>query len=58
MRLTGVLLLGLGTIAGQLVGALLLDVFVPATGEQLSATAVAGTALTLVAVAAVPARRL
>lgn len=60
VRLTGVLLLGLGTIAGQLVGALLLDVFVPATGEQLSATAVAGTALTLVAVAvaAVPARRL
>jgi transporter family-2 protein len=60
VRLTGVLLLGLGTISGQLVGALLLDVFVPATGEQLSATAVAGTALTLVAVAvaALPARRL
>lgn len=60
VRLTGVLLLGLGTIAGQLVGALLLDVFVPVTGEQLTATAVAGTALTLVAmaVAALPSRRL
>lgn len=59
VRLTGVLLLGLGTIAGQLVGALLLDAFVPATGEQLTATAVAGTALTLVAVAvaALPSRR-
>lgn len=59
VRLTGVLLLGLGTIGGQLVGALLLDVFVPATGEQLTATAVAGTALTLVAVAvaALPSRR-
>lgn len=59
VRLTGVLLLGLGTIAGQLVGALLLDLLVPATGEQLTTTAVAGTALTLVAVAvaALPSRR-
>lgn len=59
VRLTGVLLLGLGTIAGQLVGALLLDVFVPVAGQQLTATTVAGTALTLVAVAvaALPSRR-
>lgn len=59
VRLTGVLLLGLGTIAGQLVGALLLDMVVPVTGEHLTVPAVAGTALTLlaVAVAALPSRR-
>lgn len=57
--LTGVLLLGLGTVAGQLVGALLLDLFIPADGDHLTAATVAGTALTLVAVAvaALPARR-
>lgn len=56
--LTGVLLLGLGTVAGQLVGALLLDLFIPADGDHLTAATVAGTALTLVAVAvaALPAR--
>lgn len=57
--LTGVLLLGLGTVVGQLVGALLLDLFIPADGDHLTAATVAGTALTLVAVAvaALPARR-
>ena len=56
--LTGVLLLGLGTVAGQLVGALLLDVFLPAAGSQVTAVTTAGTALTLVAmvVATLPAR--
>lgn len=59
VRLTGVLLFGLGAIGGQLVGALLLDLFVPAAGEQLAATTVAGAALALVAmvIAALPTRR-
>ncbi len=48
--ITGVLLLGLGTVAGQLVGALLLDLFLPAGDNQLTATTLIGTALTLVAV--------
>lgn len=47
---TGVLLLGLGTVAGQLVGALLLDVFVPVGSDHLTVNTVLGTALTLVAV--------
>ncbi len=55
---TGVLLLGLGTVAGQPTGALLLDVFAPAAADRISVVTVAGTVLTLVAVAiaAVPAR--
>lgn len=61
--ITGVLLLGLGTVAGQLVGALLLDLFVPAEAGHLTATTLIGTALTLVAVTvialptALPGRR-
>ena len=53
------LLLGLGAVTGQLVGALLLDLFAPAAGEPLPATTLAGTGLALVAVvlAAVPTRR-
>lgn len=47
---TGVLLLGVGTVAGQLVGALLLDLVLPAAGAHLTATALFGTALTLLAV--------
>jgi transporter family-2 protein len=56
--ITGVLLLGLGTVAGQLVGALLLDLFLPTGGDQLTATTLIGTALTLVAVTviALPSR--
>lgn len=52
----GVLLLALGTISGQLVVALLLDVVVPADGHPLALTTIIGTAITLVAlaVAAVP----
>ncbi len=57
--ITGVLLLGLGTVAGQLIGALLLDLFVPAGHGHLTATTLIGTALTLVAVTviALPGRR-
>jgi bacterial/archaeal transporter family-2 protein len=56
--ITGVLLLGLGTVAGQLIGALLLDLFLPTGGDQLTATTLMGTALTLVAVTviALPSR--
>lgn len=50
VRWTGVLLLGLAAIAGQLIGAVLLDVFLPAGGRPLSPDTVAGTALALVAV--------
>ncbi len=59
VRITGVLLLGLGTIAGQLVMSLVLDLTVPAVGHTVAWTTVAGTALTLVAVgiASLPARR-
>lgn len=59
VRWTGVLLLGLGTVAGQLLGALLLDAFVPAVqdlpaspavDDSLPAATVAGAALALTAV--------
>lgn len=58
VRYTGVLLLGLGMIAGQLVGALLLDVFAPATPDGIATSTVVGVLLTLVAVgvAAMPDR--
>ena len=45
----GVLLLALGTISGQLLASLLLDLVVPAAGHPLVWTTIAGTALTLVA---------
>ncbi|MFI9814885.1 DMT family transporter [Saccharothrix variisporea] len=59
VRWIGVLLVGLAQVAGQLVGALAVDVIAPAAGTQLSATTVVGTVLTLlaVAVAALPSRR-
>ncbi|GAA5026919.1 DMT family transporter [Actinopolymorpha pittospori] len=59
VRITGVLLLGLASVAGQLIGALVLDALLPASGTELSPTTVLGTVLTLVAVAiaAAPARR-
>jgi transporter family-2 protein len=55
----GVLLLGLGTIAGQLVTSLVIDQIAPAAGQTTAVTTVVGTGLTLVAVgiAAVPARK-
>ncbi len=50
VAITGVLLLGLGVVAGQLLAALLLDLVLPVGNNQLSTTTLLGTALTLVAV--------
>ncbi|WP_083752249.1 DMT family transporter [Saccharothrix sp. ALI-22-I] len=50
VRWIGVLLVGLCQVAGQLVGALAVDVIAPAAGGQLSAVTVVGTALALIAV--------
>jgi transporter family-2 protein len=50
VRWTGVLLLGMSSVAGQLIGAVLLDLFVPAEGAELSVTSVVGIVLTMVAV--------
>jgi len=50
VRILGVLLLGLATIAGQLVMSLALDFVVPSDGHIVVATTVVGTLLTLVAV--------
>ena len=47
----GVLVLGLGTISGQLIVALLLDLILPADGHPLDITTVVGTVITLVALA-------
>lgn len=59
VRFTGVLVLGLGTIAGQLIASIMLDIVVPPEGHVLTATTVVGAALALVAVAiaSLPARR-
>ncbi|MBB5871648.1 transporter family-2 protein [Allocatelliglobosispora scoriae] len=51
VRHIGVLLLGLGMIAGQVSGALILDQFAPGRAGQPSASTLLGAALTLVAVA-------
>jgi bacterial/archaeal transporter family-2 protein len=56
VRRTGVLLLGLSMISGQLVGALVLDEIAPEPGGRPAANIVLGIALTLVAIA-VAARR-
>jgi transporter family-2 protein len=50
VRITGVLLLSLGLVAGQLTGALLLDLVAPTAAESLSVHQFIGTGLTLVAV--------
>ncbi len=50
VRFLGVLLLSLGTIAGQLIASLILDIVIPAKGHELALTTVIGTLLTLVAV--------
>ncbi|MER7167487.1 DMT family transporter [Micromonospora sp. NPDC000207] len=58
--LTGVLLLGLATIAGQIVGAVALDLILPTAASQPGPTTLMGAALTLVAVlvaALAPVRR-
>ncbi|MFC3380987.1 DMT family transporter [Couchioplanes azureus] len=59
VRYTGVLLLGLGMIAGQVSGALLLDRMVPGAAGPPGVNTVLGAALALVAVAVAvaPARR-
>lgn len=58
VRHTGVLLLGLGAIAGQLLMSLALDFLAPVAGRGVEWTTVLGTALTLAAVliAAIPSR--
>ncbi|MBW4704869.1 MULTISPECIES: DMT family transporter [unclassified Micromonospora] len=50
VRFTGVLLLGLATIAGQVVGAVVLDVVLPTAASHPGPATLAGAALTLVAV--------
>ncbi|WP_406037959.1 DMT family transporter [Micromonospora sp. NBC_00898] len=50
VRFTGVLLLGLATIAGQIVGAVLLDLVLPTAASRPGPTTLLGAALTLVAV--------
>ncbi|MBB4912135.1 DMT family transporter [Actinophytocola algeriensis] len=50
VRVIGVLLLGMSSVAGQLTGAVLLDLFVPAEGTELSVTSLVGIVLTMVAV--------
>ena len=50
VRFTGVLLLGLGAIAGQLAASLAFDLLLPVSGRALEWTTIVGTALTLVAI--------
>jgi transporter family-2 protein len=58
VRTIGVLLLGMCMVAGQLLGAVLLDLLVPERGAHLTFASALGTAITLVAVvvAAIPRR--
>lgn len=59
VRWTGVLLFGMASVAGQLIGAVLLDLLLPVSGVQLAPSTLVGTGLTLLAVliAALPGRR-
>jgi len=50
VRTTGVLLLGLAIVAGQLLCALAIDLISPTSGHPLTLTTIGGTALALVAV--------
>lgn len=50
VRVTGVLVLGMSSVAGQLIGAVLLDVIVPTSGSALNATSLIGVGVTMVAV--------
>lgn len=47
----GVLLLGLSTVAGQLIGSMLLDALLPAAGEGLAASTVVACVVALLAIA-------
>ena len=60
LRHIGILLTGLGMIAGQLIGSLLLDWLLPSPGSAIYIETVLGTGLTLVAIviAALPGPRL
>ncbi|MER5886237.1 DMT family transporter [Streptomyces sp. NPDC001941] len=51
VRRLGVLVLGLCTISGQLIGSLALDLLLPHGGAEVTAATVAGAALALVAIA-------
>lgn len=57
VRITGVFLLSLAVVSGQLLCALALDVFAPTGSLEVAGTTIAGTALSLVAVAVVGIRR-
>jgi len=59
VRSTGVLLMGLALLAGQLAGSVLLDLFVPVPGTGIHLVTIVGTALVFVAVlvAVSPTRR-
>jgi transporter family-2 protein len=59
VRVVGVFVLGLGTIAGQLIGSLFIDLFLPATDQGVTWPVVTGTLLALLAVvvAALPNQR-
>lgn len=59
VRFTGVLLMGLAVLSGQLVASLGFDVLLPISGEPLHIVTVVGTVLVLgaVLVAAIPSRR-
>jgi len=50
VRYTGVLLLGLSAIAGQLAASVVFDLLLPVAGNTVAWTTVVGTALTLVAI--------
>lgn len=50
VRFTGVLVLGLATIAGQVIGAVVIDLVVPTEGVRPGVATLVGAALTLVAV--------
>jgi transporter family-2 protein len=50
VRILGVLRLGLATVAGQLVGAIVLDLVAPAQGHGVAPATVVGALLTFVAV--------
>jgi transporter family-2 protein len=50
VRLVGVLVVTLATVAGQVVGAVLLDAFAPVAGQELQAVTVVGAVVTVLAV--------
>lgn len=59
VRTTGVLLMGLALLSGQLVAAALFDLLLPVPGHEIAVVTLIGTVITLVAVliVAIPGRR-